>query len=479
MAGATTLLQESPTRAPEIAGSGSGNRLRWQEVAVAVAGFAALCVLVLTKTSAMLEPDDYAYQASIVALSHGQVVLSTAQYHALSRALGDGGTSIPQWVHLPDGRWISQKNPGYPFLAVLFYLAGVLRLAPLFYGALGAFGLYHGARAWLGRGAGAYAVWLFSFSGAALVFAWRSTMPSFTDASLIAAGAGGLVWALVSVEARRRRRRTVGLLSFLALEAAVFVRYTNVVELVVAVAAVVVFARAARLDRATLATWLASAALFGLGVAAFNEWAYGHATSTGYSAGEISFAWSAFLPNLKTLPRALAEAMPVWLLAAAGVVAIAVRWWRHRASTDPQRADARRDVAVASSLAVGWLGLWLWYLTYTWTAQMGGGGGGGDIVHLIRFYLPVIGPIALLGAWVLSRTLRAISWTVVGILVAAALVSFYSMAGATGPGGVPGGGPGGGFGTGRGPALHVGGARPAGPARGGAPGSSGGPPSPP
>ena len=199
-------------------------------------------------------------------------------------------SGIAQWHHLASGKWISEKNPGYPFLAVAFYMANVLRLAPLFYGALGAFGLYHGARAWLGRGAGAYAVWLYCFSGAALVFAWRSTMPSFTDAALIAAGAGGLVWALLRRDVGRWHRRLVGLASFGALELAVFVRYTDVVELLVAALAVVLYRRAARLDAASAATWLASVALCGAGLFAFNDWAYGHATSTGYSAGEINFS---------------------------------------------------------------------------------------------------------------------------------------------------------------------------------------------
>ena len=39
-----------------------------------------------------------------------------------------------QWVQLPDGRWISEKDPGYPFLAAPFQALGIIRLAPLFTG---------------------------------------------------------------------------------------------------------------------------------------------------------------------------------------------------------------------------------------------------------------------------------------------------------------------------------------------------------
>ena len=111
---------------------------------------------------------------------------------------------------------------------------------------------------------------------------------------------------------------------------------------------------------------------------------------------------------------------------------------------------------------MGWLGLWLWYLTFTWTAQMGAGGG--DIVHVIRFYLPAIGPIALLGAWALSRLDRRLSGGVVAVLALGALLSFYAMAGASAPGAGGHAGPG-----------AVG--SPGAPLRGGPP--SQGPPSPP
>lgn len=51
---------------------------------MAAAGFAALRVLALTKAPRLLEPDDYAYRASITALSHGRLMLSGAQYRALA-----------------------------------------------------------------------------------------------------------------------------------------------------------------------------------------------------------------------------------------------------------------------------------------------------------------------------------------------------------------------------------------------------------
>ena len=81
-----------------------------------------------------------------------------------------GAPGVLQWVQLSGGRWISEKDPGYPFLATPFQAAGIIRGAPLFSGALGCLGLFFGARRWLGRYGGPAAVVLFCSSGAALLF---------------------------------------------------------------------------------------------------------------------------------------------------------------------------------------------------------------------------------------------------------------------------------------------------------------------
>jgi hypothetical protein len=110
----------------------------------ALAAFAVLCVMALSFAPRLVEPDDYAYRASIVAMTQGDyLTLSTAQVEALAAQLtgpsesplAGGPAGIPQWVQLANGQWISEKNPGYPFLAAPFQALGIIRLAPLFYGA--------------------------------------------------------------------------------------------------------------------------------------------------------------------------------------------------------------------------------------------------------------------------------------------------------------------------------------------------------
>jgi hypothetical protein len=404
-------------------------RFRRLDVAVAIAAFAALCIAVLSRATALLEPDDLAYRASIVALAHGHLTLSSAEYQALASWLG----GIAQWVQLPNGRWISEKNPGYPFFAVPFQLLGALRLAPLFYGALACLGLYFGGRRWLGRFGGAWAVVLYCSSGAALVFAWRATMPTFTDASLVAAGAGALLWTLLATDASTRRRAIVGLLGFLSIEGATFIRYTDVVALLVAIAAALLVARRSGIGRATLALWGTSVAAFCALVAGFDAAVYGGVFKTGYHAGEITFALGAVVPNLEEMPRHLVWSMPLLVVALGAVVWIGFRLAR-------RRPGAPVDAAVGSALLAVWLGIYGLYAAYTWTVSAGAAGPGGAdaTVHLVRFYVPALGALALLAAWLVRRLPR---WTPVALLAAVVTLGglVYPQLAGAGAGRLPGG----------------------------------------
>jgi hypothetical protein len=375
----------------------------------ALAAFAVLCVMALSFSPRLVEPDDYAYRASIVAMTEGHfLTLSTAQVQALaaqlpgpSRGRRAGGPGvIQQWVQLPGGRWISEKDPGYPFLAAPFQALGIIRLAPLFYAALGCLGLYAGARRWLGRWGGAAAAGLFCSSGAAMLFAWRDYMPTFTDASLIAAGTGALLWTVLATEASSARRTGAGLAGFIALELATFVRYTDIVVLGCAAVAVAVARRirAARLPAAALAWWLGSVVVFGGGVAIFDDLVYGGPLKSGYRPGEISFSLSAVLPNLRYMPAHLIEAMPMLVLGLTGLGWIAGRWARLRRAGGEHAAGARRDLAVGLALAASWSSVWGLYAAYIWTAHPGGG-----TLQVVRFYVPALGAIALLGAWLLVQ----------------------------------------------------------------------------
>jgi hypothetical protein len=375
------------------------------EAFVAVAAFAVLCVVVLSSAARLVEPDDYAYRASIVAITQGHfLTLSTAQVDRLAAQLLGPVAGVPgvlQWVQLPGGRWISEKDPGYPFLAAPFQAAGIIRLAPLFYGALGCLGLFFGARRWLGPYGGAAAVVLFCSSGAALLFAWRDYMPTFTDASLIAAGTGALLWAVLAAGATPWRRTWTGLAGFAALETAVFVRHTDIVVLGCAVVAVAAAWKLRAVPAAALRWWLGSVAVTIAGVALFDDLVYGGALRSGYQPGEITFSLGAVLPNLRYMPAHLIQAMPMLVLGLAALAWIAARRVMLRRAHDERAAHARRDLAVGLALAASWLSVWGLYAAYTWTAVPFA-----STLQSARFYVPAAGAISLLGSWLVTRLPR-------------------------------------------------------------------------
>jgi hypothetical protein len=139
-------------------GARRGIRLVWVEAALAAAAFAVLCTVVLSVAPQLgVEPDDGAYRASIVAMTEGDfLTLSTAQAETLARRLGDNPAAPPnQWVELHGGRNISEKDPGYPFLAAPFQALGIIRWAPLFFGALACLGCSSAP----GAGSGGSAAW--------------------------------------------------------------------------------------------------------------------------------------------------------------------------------------------------------------------------------------------------------------------------------------------------------------------------------
>jgi hypothetical protein len=433
MAGSNHIVATSDVRAERAeSGAERGISSAWVEAALALAAFAVLCAVVLSVAPQPAEPDDGAYRASIAAMTEGHfLTLSTAQAKTLAGKLGDNPAAPPnQWVQLSDGRWISEKDPGYPFLAAPFEKLGIIRLAPLFYGLLACLGLFFGARRWLGRFGGLAAVGLYCSSGATLAFAWRDYMPTFTDASLVAAGSGLLVWTLLATEASSRLRTWAGLAGFAALELATFVRYTNVAILGCAVVAVIAAwrLRTARLPLTTLCSWFASVVVFGAGVALFDDLVYGAPLRTGYPPGEVTFAFGAIGPNLRLMPAQLLQAMPMLVLGLTALAWIILRWLILLRRGGEVGAAERYDLWVGITLSASWLAIWGLYSAYTWTTDPTS-----VTVQVVRFYLPALGAIALLGAWLVTRIpgrvwLRGLtSATVIAALFGVGVWSFYAM----------------------------------------------------
>jgi hypothetical protein len=225
---------------------------------------------------------------------------------------------------------------------------------------------------------------------------------------------------VLAAEASSRRRTWIGLAGFTAIEAAVFVRYTDVVVLGCAVVAVMVAWRLRKVPGAALGWWLGSVVVFAAGVGVFDDLAYGGPLKSGYPPGDVVFSLTAVLTNVRDMPVHLIEAMPMLVLGLAAVAWIIGRWLRLRRAGGEQAAVSRRDVAVGLALAASWFSVWGLYAAYAWTTQPGL-----STLQVVRFYAPAIGAIALLGAWLLVRVPRKAS--LAAVTTAAVVVAMFGL----------------------------------------------------
>ena len=201
-----------------------------------------------------------------------------------------------------------------------------------------------------------------------------------------------------------RRRIWAGLAGFAALEAAVFARYTDIVVLGCAVAAVTAAWRLRMLPRTALGWWPGSAAVFAAGLATFDGLVYGGPLKSGYRPGEITFSLAAIPRNLRFMPDPPLGAIPMLVPGIAALAWIAGRQVRlRRAGGNPRPAPP-----VTSPWAWPWLlvrirprgwsgalvpaaavlvlaGLGLWSFTAMRADPMGGmshrGGPHGQVAH--------------------------------------------------------------------------------------------------
>ena len=239
-----------------------------------------------------------------------------------------------------------------------------------------------------------------------------------------------LLWSVLATEASDRRRTGAGLAAFLALEVATFARYTDIVMLGCAVLAVGVAWRRGDcgLNTRMVGCWLASVAAFGVGLAIFDDLIYGGPLTTGYRAGEVTFSAAAIGPNLRAMPKHLLQAMPLLVLALTTLAWILVRRFRLRRLADAAGHAARRDLWIAAAIAASWFAIWGLYLAYTWTTDPAS-----VTVQVARFYVPALGAMSLLGAWLVTR-IPGPAWRAglsiaigIGVLFGLGVWSFHAM----------------------------------------------------
>ena len=390
-----------------------------------------LCIVVLVARPFLVEPDDFAYRASIVGITEGHfLTLSAAQVHALAAHLGQlRGAGVKR--RLGVGRSIVGPGPvpsrqpgaGPGPVGPSGTPMGAARQRPLDQRegpglplprrALSSARLDPTRAVVLRRArasASSPARWRGSAATAAPPRSLSSARPGrrglfagvlHADLHRRLADRSGL-WrpALGSPrgkEAGRGHRTFVGLLAFLAFETAVFVRYTDVVVLLCRTdGRRCVEVQPKHGIYPCLAWWLGSVVLFGAGVALFDDLVYGGPFKSGYGPGEITFSLSSILPNFRYMPAHLVEAMPMLFFGLGAVVWIV--WCRVRLRgrllSDELGASARCDFAVAVALAASWFSVWGCTRPTPGPRTLYG-----TTLQFACFYVPALGAISLLGAY--------------------------------------------------------------------------------
>ncbi len=392
------------------------------EVLATLGAWTTFCVALISRAPVLFEADDYAYRASIVALRSGLITLTQSQYSQLNSALkGHQAFGIYQWTHLSNGTWISEKNPGYAFFAEPFYFLGNLHLVPAFYSLLAVGGLYLGARRWIGPWAGFVASVCFLFTGASLTYGYRVTMPTFTEACLIASALGLFLWSC-NADQTNRLRTFGSSVGFILLGAAVFSRYTNVVIYLGALIVLMVWHKRLRFTPSARFSWLGVSAVIATIILGYNRHYYGGWFKTGYTSQHFSFSLVNFPKNISQISPFLLESMPVLVLAAWG----AVKLLRRPRSNKSFLGESSRSQKITGYLLVLCVVLpWGLYFSYDRTAFHLSANAG---LHVVRFYLPSVGALALLAAWQLMRLGSKARVVIIAILV---VLSFWSFAALT------------------------------------------------
>jgi hypothetical protein len=80
---------------------------------------------------------------------------------------------------------------------------------------------------------------------------------------------------------------------------------------------------------------------------------------------------------------------------------------------------------LGQGLAATWLGTWGLSAMYDWTAQTSAGAG--STLQVVRFFVPSLAPIALLGAWPLVRMPIWLAGAAIVVVFGLGLWSFTAM----------------------------------------------------
>lgn len=392
-------------------------------------GFIAAAVLILSTPLQMPDPDDWAYYCGTKNFSQGHFILSNSAYMWEAQEVTQQGGILLQYLHIDHNKWVLEKAPGCIFYLIPFYKMGIPRWSNVIL-ALGmvivTFILLKRLRDEKAAMVGAL---LILFTPIGLVMMNRIYMDTYSSLAFLAIGGG--LYLYYHLERARASAWKGGILLFLGfffISWSVVARFTNLpiafilfLHLVITRIVDLRKKQGARIKLEILPVVLGIGIPLA-GMLIYNYFIFGSILKTGYSFSPypIKFAFQ-YLGQVDAsgvsvpgqildynIQGALRNTLIGFPLLVIGIPAFCVILYQHIGKLFKWRGTTGKLSALRSEMTwdiflvlIGWfLAVFLLYLMYEWTAGLTQGGG---FVLFNRFYLPMLFPIVIICALVLSR----------------------------------------------------------------------------
>jgi hypothetical protein len=411
---------------------------------IAAVGLIIAAALALVIPAHMTEPDDWAYYYAIHNFAEGKLVVSDELHITqVKEALSQGGQLI-QYVNIGTGKWALEKAPGYVVYEIPFELLGIPRWGNVLLTLGVVLVTFLFLQRLLDEKAACIGSLLMLFTPVSLIMLNRSYMDSFAaGAFLVMGGAMYLYWVLEKGNFGRRKSFLLLFLAFLLIAWSVVTRYTNVVVAVI-FAIHFAFLEIKALHKRVKTDFLFEipAMLFGIGIPLafllfYDKAVFGSPLNYGYryTQGDITFAfqhigaitqsgqsvfWNIIKTNIQNAPRNLLLGFPLLIIAIPGFfIALWGAFRRNRERWSNLSPDLRWDILL---LILGWFaGVFLLYITYEWTAQIGNR----PFIVFARFYLPGLFPLVVVSALLLSKFRATLSLAIIAVILAVSSFLYF------------------------------------------------------
>jgi hypothetical protein len=403
-------------------------------------GFIIAMVMVLTPSVQMPDPDDWAYYYGTKNFSQGKFIADGYTIQRETMETQQQGGVLLQYLRLDKDKWVLEKAPGSVFYLVPFYQMGIPRWSNVLL-ALGmvivTFILLKRLRDEKTAMIGSL---LMLFTPIALVMCNRIYMDTYSSLAFLVIGGG--LYFYYHLEREKLRSWGRGILLFLAfffISWSVISRYTNLpIAVILFLHLVIIKFMDWRKRQDTRIKQDIIPIVLGIGIPLaaillYDYFVFGSALKTGYSFSPypIKFAFQYLgqvdvngvsIPgqiltyNLQGALRNILIGFPLLIIGIPGFfVFLSFKFFRKRMAVgnwSSLRDEMPWDIFL---VLIGWfIGVFVLYLTYEWTAGLKDGGG---FVLFNRFCLPGLFPVVIVCALIMTRFPNKILVPVLAIIV--------------------------------------------------------------